>query len=180
MSSQLTWYVARAAGLVAWTLVLTSVLWGLVLATRLLGRRQPGPAWLLSMHRHLGALALVFTGVHVGAILLDSFVHFGFVDALVPLASQWHPVGVAWGIVGMYLLVAVEVTSLARRRLAPSVWRRVHLLSYGLFVVSTVHLLAAGTDARELIPVGVAAAAGTAAIFAGVATWWWRAVPEPV
>jgi DMSO/TMAO reductase YedYZ heme-binding membrane subunit len=178
-SGHLTWYVARSAGLVAWTLVLTSILWGLVLATRVVGRRRPGPAWLLSMHRYLGALALTFTGVHVGAILLDGYVRFGLVEVLVPLASPWHPVAVAWGIVAMYLLVAVEVTSLLRRHLAPRVWRRLHLLSYALFALATVHLLGAGTDARELLPVGVAAATGTAAIFAGFGAWWWRAAPEP-
>ena len=68
MNGHLTWYAARASGLVAWGLVLASIVWGLLLATRVLGRR-PTPAWLLSLHRYLGALAVAFVGVHVGAIL---------------------------------------------------------------------------------------------------------------
>ena len=146
-TSRLTWYVARASGLVAWGLVVATILWGLVMATRVL-RRRPRPAWLLDMHKFLGVLTLVFVGVHVTSILLDDFVHFGLADVLVPLASSWHPVAVACGIVGMYLLVAIQTTSWLRRHLSPTVWRTIHLTSYGVFAITTVHMLAAGTDVR--------------------------------
>ena len=66
------------------------------------------------MHKFLGVLTLVFVGVHVGAILLDDFVHFSVVDVLVPFASSWHPVAVACGVVGMYLLLAIQITSWLR------------------------------------------------------------------
>ena len=81
---KLTWYVARASGIVAWALILTTIVWGLLLATKVLGRR-PSPAWLLSLHRYLGALTVAFVGVHVGAILLDSYTSFGITDVLVPV-----------------------------------------------------------------------------------------------
>jgi sulfoxide reductase heme-binding subunit YedZ len=48
----------------------------------------------------------------------------------------------------MYMLAPVELTSLLRRRIAKSVWRRVHMLSFPLFVSSTIHGLSAGTDAK--------------------------------
>src|SRR6185312_9124754 len=131
MSSHFWWYVARAGGLVAWGLVVASCAWGLLHALRAFGRR-PSPAWMLSTHRYLGALAIVFVGVHVGAILVDSYVQFSLTDVFVPLVSTWHPVAVAWGIVGMYVLVAIEVTSLLRARLSPRTWRGVHVLSYVL------------------------------------------------
>jgi hypothetical protein len=106
-------------------------------------------AWLLDLHRWLGGLALAFTGVHVLAIMADTYVHFGLASVLVPLASHWHPLAVAWGVVSLYLLAAVELTSLARRHLAHRLWRRVHVLSFPLFVSSTVHGLSAGTDGRR-------------------------------
>lgn len=46
----------------------------------------------------------------------------------------------------LYLLLAAELTSLARRRLPRRLWWRVHLASFGLFAASTVHALTAGTD----------------------------------
>jgi DMSO/TMAO reductase YedYZ heme-binding membrane subunit len=148
MTSQLWWYTARAGGIVAWALLAASVVWGLLLSTRL----RPGgvaPNWLLDLHRFLGGLAVIFVGVHVAAIILDSYVTFGLVDVLVPFAASWHPVGVAWGIVSMYLLLAIEITSLTRRWLPNRVWRQIHYLSLPLFALATVHFVAAGTDAAN-------------------------------
>lgn len=167
------WLVTRSSGVVAWALLVASAAWGLLLATRVLGRKA-SPAWLLSLHRFLGGLAVVFTGVHVVAIVADGYVHFGLADVLVPLASSWEPVAVALGIVGMYLLAAVEITSLLRSHLSQAAWRRVHLLSYGLFATTTVHALLAGTDAKALLPTGVAVLMGTAAVFTGATMWWAR------
>ncbi len=163
MDSVLIWYVARASGIVAWTIVSASVLWGLALSTRALGRR-PRPAWLLDLHRYLGGLALVFTGIHVVSIVSDTYVHFGVVEVLVPFASTWHPLAVALGVVSLYLLAAVELTSLARTRIPRRVWRRVHLASFPLFLLTTAHLMTAGTDNRNpvllLAVLGVTTAIG--------------------
>jgi predicted ferric reductase len=145
MKSQLWWYTARSAGIVAWALVSASVLWGLVLSTKVFGKR-PRPNWVLDLHRFLGGAAVVFTAIHVASIVLDSYVDFGFIDILVPFTSSWHPVAVAWGIVGLYLLLAVEVTSLLRKRLSKRAWRAMHYASFPLFALATTHALSAGTD----------------------------------
>ncbi|HWW43623.1 MAG TPA: ferric reductase-like transmembrane domain-containing protein, partial [Acidimicrobiia bacterium] len=131
--------------LVSWGLLAAAVLWGLALRSRILGSR-PRPAWLLDLHRYLAGVAVLFVGVHVGAVLLDGYVHFDLVQVLVPFTSTWHPGAVAWGIVALYLLLAVELTSLARAHLSRKLWRRVHYLSFPLFVVATIHALSAGTD----------------------------------
>jgi predicted ferric reductase len=141
----LWWYTTRSAGIVAWVLLSGSVLWGLALSTKVL-RGKPRPNWILDLHRFLGGLALVFTGIHVIAILFDTYVHFGLVEVLVPFTGTWHPIEVAWGIIGLYLLAAVEVTSLLRKRLSKRVWRATHYSSFPLFALTTVHALAAGTD----------------------------------
>ena len=90
MNQQLWWYVARSGGIVAWALLAASVLWGLFPSTKVL-RGKPRPNWILDLHRFLGGLALIFTGVHVVALILDSYVHFGLTEILVPFASAWHP-----------------------------------------------------------------------------------------
>jgi sulfoxide reductase heme-binding subunit YedZ len=152
VTSQLWWYVARSAGIVSWALVAVSVCWGLLLAGRPISGRTVAwarPHRVLDLHRFLGGLAVVFTGVHVGAVVADSYVHFGLADVLVPFASSWHPGAVAWGVVGLWLLAAIELTSLARRSLPARVWHGVHLASYPLFVVATAHGLTAGSDAAS-------------------------------
>ena len=167
MSGQFPWFVARSAGLVAWALTAASVLWGLALSTKILGPKVR-PNWILDLHRWLGSLALTFTGIHVVSLLFDTYVHFGVVSVLVPFATDWHPVAVAAGIVSFYLLLAVEITSLLRSRIPTALWRRTHVLSFGLFVTSTVHGLTAGTDTGPLmLRVG---ALLTAALFAGLTT----------
>jgi hypothetical protein len=166
--SQVTWYAARAAGLIAWCLLAASVAWGLALSTGIFGRR-PRPAWLLDLHRFLGAAAVVFVGVHVIALLADDYVHFAFADVLVPLRASWHPVAVAWGVVAAWLLAAVEITSLLRSRISAKLWRRTHYASFGVFVLATLHGVSAGTDRHALlfvwaVVVGVALVSALSAI----------------
>ncbi len=165
VSGTLPWYIARAAGLVSWALLAAATLWGLALSTKVLGRR-PRPNWLLDMHRWLGGTALAFTGVHVLALLADQYTHLGLSAILVPFASSWHPVAVAWGVVAGYLLLAVELTSLARARLSKRVWRRVHMASFVLFVMATIHGLTAGTDTKSAAARLVALAVST--VFVGL------------
>jgi predicted ferric reductase len=165
MSSQIVWYVARAGGIVAWAVAAASVIWGLALSTHVLGRK-PRPAWLFDLHRFLGGVAVIFMGVHVVAILFDTYVHFSLVNVLVPFTGMWHPAAVAWGIVAMYLLVAVEITSLVRSRIPKALWRRVHVASFALFGVSTVHMLTAGTDRHS--PALLVATAMTWLVIAGL------------
>src|SRR5438105_12749110 len=123
MSQQLPWYFARSAGLIAWALLTASVIWGLVMSTKAkpFGKR-PRPNWMLDLHRYVGGLAVIFTGVHVGALLIDTYVHFDVVSVLVPFASSWRPSAVAWGVASLYLILAIELTSLARRRLPKRLW----------------------------------------------------------
>lgn len=164
MTAQLTWYVARASGLVAWALASAAVIWGLALSSRIAGRRPPA-GWLADLHRFLGGLAVVFTGVHVVALLADSTVEFDVVDVLVPFATQWRPAAVAWGVVAGHLLVAVEVTSLLRRRVPTRWWRAIHRSSFAVFAAGTIHLLAAGADAATTPVRAMVLAAVTLVVF---------------
>ncbi|MBK5287662.1 MAG: ferric reductase-like transmembrane domain-containing protein [Acidimicrobiia bacterium] len=163
MNGHLTWYVARAAGIVTWALLVASMIWGLLYATRVF-RRRVSLWWLLGVHRFLGALAVVFTAVHVVALLSDSFIGFGVRDVLVPFTSSWHPIAVGWGIIAMYLLVAIELTSLLKARLPYRVWRSVHLTSYPVFAIATIHGLSSGTDVKVVVTSGLGVAFGAIAI----------------
>jgi DMSO/TMAO reductase YedYZ heme-binding membrane subunit len=144
------WYTTRSSGIISWALLALSVLWGLALSTKVFGKR-PRPNWLLDLHRFLGGLSVVFAVIHVAAIVLDSFVQFGAIDILVPFATDYHPVAVAWGIIAMYGLLAVEVTSLLRKKLSKQTWQAVHYLSFPLFALATIHLLAVGTDRKTFL-----------------------------
>ena len=153
MTSQTWWYIARSGGIVAWAVLAVSVFWGLALSSRFLGK-QPKPNWMLDLHRFLGGLAVVFTAVHVVALVADSYVSFGPVEILLPFTGDYHPVAVGWGVLSMHMLLAVEITSLIRKRLSKRTWHAVHLLSFPLFALSTIHLLFVGSD-RTTMPLRV-------------------------
>jgi len=147
--SQTWWYVARSGGIVAWALASLAVIGGLQLSTRLL--RRPAPAWMLDVHRFLGGLSVAFLGIHLLGLALDDFIGFGPADLVVPFVSSYKPAAVALGIVAMYLLLAVEITSLLMRRLPRRTWHAVHLTSFVVFVTGTVHGLTAGTDRHNAV-----------------------------
>jgi len=164
MNEHIWWYVARSCGVVAWALGTASVVWGMALSSRALGRRPRAP-WLLDLHRFLGGLTVLFVFAHMAALIADSYVHFTLLDVLVPFAASWKPGAVAWGVVAFYILIAVEVTSLLRSRLSKKTWRAVHLSSYGVYVLSSIHFLAAGSDAGPAARVGIIASLGFVLFF---------------
>jgi DMSO/TMAO reductase YedYZ heme-binding membrane subunit len=184
------WYAARAGGIVSWALLSAAMGWGLVMASHLFkGRGRP--ARMQDVHGYLGTLACVFVGVHVLGILADGWISFGLADAVVPFAADWHPLATAAGVVALWLLVAVELTSLARHRLPNRVWRQVHWASYALFCLATLHGLSTGSDmtgrviaATALIVAALAGATATRVMVrrdeAAAKAAWPRQVPPVV
>lgn len=165
MNEQIWWYTARASGIVAWGLLTAAVLWGIFLSTDLFPKRRR-PAWLLDLHRWLGGLTLSFMGLHMLALVADSYVEFGVSTLLVPFASEWKPAPVALGVVAMWVLVAVEATSLAKRRLKKETWRRIHLVSYLAFWLGSLHGTLAGTDATHPMYLATSTLSVVAVVFA--------------
>lgn len=145
MNPQLWWQLTRASGIVAWLMMTASILWGIVLATKAFPERRR-PAWLLDLHRWLGGLAVSFLAIHLAALVADSYVSFDLLDILVPFHASWRPGAVALGVVALWLLVAVQATSMAMRRLPRRRWRQIHLASYVVFALTSLHAAWAGSD----------------------------------
>jgi methionine sulfoxide reductase heme-binding subunit len=150
MSAALThapvaWYVARAAGLVAFGLLTLSVWLGLAMSTRLATRLQKS---LFGWHRTLAWTGLSTLCLHAGALLLDPTIHFGLASVLVPFASAWKPGAVAAGIVAGWLTLMLAVSFRLRRWIGQKGWRRIHYASFAAFLLALGHALTAGTDLK--------------------------------
>jgi DMSO/TMAO reductase YedYZ heme-binding membrane subunit len=158
MSPQVWWFVARGSGITAWLFLTASIMWGIVLGAGLFPKHRR-PAWLLDLHRALGGLVVCFVGVHVGALIADNYVHFDVIDVLVPFAANWKTWQVALGVLALWGVVAVELTSLAMKHLRRSTWRAVHLTSYVVFVLTSLHGTFAGTDASNRLYLATSIAA---------------------
>ena len=145
MNNQMWWNITRASANIAILLIVFTILWGVLLATRVL-KPNDRPAWLRDLHSWLGGLALVFAVIHVVTLIADSYITFTWVDVLVPFASDWRPFPVSLGILGLYILAAVQITSMMMKKIPKTVWRRIHMLSYLQFAAVVVHALTAGSD----------------------------------
>jgi predicted ferric reductase len=157
MTNQIWWNLTRASANIAMVLILLTVFWGVLLATRVL-KPNDRPAWLRDIHTWMGGLALIFTIIHMLTLIADSYISFTFVSVLVPFVSKWKPLPVSAGILGFYILAAVQITSLMMRKMSRSTWRRIHLLSYVQFVLVMAHTLTAGSDVGKAWYAGITVA----------------------
>ena len=158
-AAPVAWLVARAAGIVAFALLTTSVTLGLALSTKLLGNRRG--KMLLGWHQTLLWTSLGMVVLHLAGLLLDPVLRFGFLAVLVPGAAPWRPLPVAAGIVTLWLMLVLASSFHVRRRIGQRRWRLLHYASSIAFTLGLYHALNVGSDltgARGLIFVGVAAA----------------------
>lgn len=138
------WYLSRSSGIVAVVLLVMTVVWGVALATKF--SKAIRPAWTLEVHKWLSGLAFCGVGLHLLGLYLDSYLEFGPKELLVPGASPYRPLAVALGVLTLYGMVAVQITSLARRHLSRRTWHMIHLSSYLVVWGGLMHAGLAGTD----------------------------------
>ena len=150
------WFVSRASGIVAWSLLVVAVMIGVLLATRVL-KPNDNLGWLYHFHNWLSGLAIVFAVTHVTALMLDSFVTFTILDIAVPFHSDYvkNPslgrFPIAFGVLSLYILFAVQLTSLFRQRMTTKAWKAIHYSSYLLVLLVSAHAGWTGTDVTSLI-----------------------------
>lgn len=180
MNEQIWWYVARSSGIVALVLLVLSVVWGVLLATRAL-KPHDRPAWLLDLHKWLGGTALIMTGFHMLGLYLDGYIDYEFTELFVPGASEYRPLAVTIGVLSFYVMVAVQATSYLRRWLSRPMWHAVHVLSYGLVWGAALHAGLAGTDtvnrAYQVLALVLAMVAVTASVVRILSPGKHRAIP---
>mgnify|MGYP003418220963 FL=1 len=168
MNEHSMWYLSRASGMIAWIVLGITCLWGILLITRML-KPADRPAWLLDLHRYLGVLSLVTVGAHMATLEGDNWVYFGWRELFVPQASVWRTAAVTWGVLAFYLLMLIQLSSWVMKWLPRKLWHAIHLLSYVLFVMVTVHGFMAGSDSTNIVFFAVACGGIAILLFAFVA-----------
>jgi methionine sulfoxide reductase heme-binding subunit len=147
-NAPVAWYVARAAGLVAFGLLTLSVWLGLAMSTKLLGARRQ--KLLFGWHQTIAWTGLSMLGLHAGALLFDPTLHFGLTSVVVPFVSPWRPGAVAAGVVAGWLTLMLAASFRMRKWIGQKGWRRLHYASFAAFVLSLGHALSAGTDLKGI------------------------------
>ncbi|MFA5962131.1 MAG: ferric reductase-like transmembrane domain-containing protein [Parcubacteria group bacterium] len=141
------WYLTRAGGLVSFLLLYLAIFFGIAI-------RFPGlknffqPINSLNFHAWISVQALLFTLIHGLVLLGDEYLKFSFKDIFVPFASSYHPEAVTLGVLGMYLMLALILTSFFRKYLSYRVWRVTHFLNIVLYAFAFFHAINLGTDLK--------------------------------
>lgn len=144
--AHVTWYTERAGGYTALLLLTLAVCLGLMLSFRVSSTRWP--RFLTNeLHRDVTLTAIGFSILHGLALWADPWEAFPLRALTVPLDSHHRPLAVALGIVGLYLAVAIWLSSRVQRRIGYRAWRRLHLLTYAVFALCAAHAILAGEDA---------------------------------
>ena len=142
---RLDWMLARGSGFTAFLLLSAATVAGLALSMRWATVRWPAVV-TNHVHRHLTTLALWATGLHVLMLLVDAKSGIDLPATLVPFASGYRPVATALGVVGVYTLLAVLISTQLRSRIGHRRWRQIHGLAFVTYAAALLHGLLAGTD----------------------------------
>ena len=153
------WYLSRSAGLVAYLLLWGSVVWGLLLSSKIGQGRLRTPV-LLDAHQFLSNVAIGFAAFHGLVLMGDRYLSFPLAAVLVPFAGTYKPALVAAGQIGLWLSLLLSLSFLVRRRMGQRLWRSFHYLSFVAFWAVVAHSVLIGSDSG--VPVIAVMYLGTA------------------
>jgi Ferric reductase like transmembrane component len=142
------WYLARGTGAVTLILLTATTVLGIVDFKGWRSARWPRFA-IDELHRTLSLLLIAFLVIHIISSVLDGFAPIRLIDGLIPFAGTYRPLWLGLGTLSFDLLVAITVTSLARRRIGHRAWRLVHWLAYASWPTAVLHGLGTGSDVKS-------------------------------
>lgn len=150
-ANPLLWYVTRAAAVSAYITLTVTVILGLARALARAARiRSSRALWLLDeAHPYLALLTTAFVALHLLSLLFDPLIPFAPLNLLLPIAEPYRPFAVDVGVLALYALAIVLLSSWLRRRITYARWRTLHYTSFVAFALVTLHGLLAGSDAGE-------------------------------
>ncbi len=139
------WLAARSAGIVAFLLITTSVVLGLLLASKM--TRRPGlKRNLVKIHQQVALTALVAIGAHGVFLLGDAWLKPGLTGITIPFTLEYRPIWTGLGILAGYLALLLGPTFYWRRRIGARRWRQIHRATVVVFLLAVLHSLGSGTD----------------------------------
>lgn len=149
ITAQTPWYFSRSAGTVAYLLLAGSTIWGLLLSSKIVKEAVPA-ALAMAMHNILSWLAVAFTGMHALALLFDNYFTYTLADLTIPFIGPYLPGWVGLGIISLYLMLLTTISFYVRKQIGQKRWRKLHYLTFAVYIMATLHGAMAGTDSGNL------------------------------
>lgn len=139
------WFITRGAASAAYVVLTVVTALGLAIGTRAFDSVMQ--RWrVLDLHQVLTLALVGLILLHLGTLAFDPYLPFGIVHLIWPVGELYNPLPVALGVIALYTLVLVVVSSWVRPQLPYRVWRAIHYLSFVAFIVLTLHGILTGTD----------------------------------
>jgi sulfoxide reductase heme-binding subunit YedZ len=146
--NQFFWAMERAAGFTAYGLLTITVILGTVTHSGVWDKWKLRSV-MSHVHQFVALLFIPFVALHVWGILQDKSVPFSWGQVLLPLQATYRPIPVGFGILSLYGVLVLILSSALRRYIGGKVWRALHALSFPVFILVTLHALLAGTDSAR-------------------------------
>jgi methionine sulfoxide reductase heme-binding subunit len=163
-SSPFLWYVTRAMGVAAYVALSFSVILGMLRAVA--RKASERISWVVDeLHQFIATLTGFLVLGHLLALKFDSFLPFSLFNLLLPFNEPYKQPGTAFGVLALYGMVLLLLSSWLRRRIRYSWWRAIHYISFLTFLAVTAHGWLAGSDAGEPWMRAVYAGATSAVLF---------------
>jgi len=162
--SSLPWLFERVFAFMAYLAVSLSVVFGLLLSTKLLDVIAHRPV-NFTLHQDLATLGLGLAGIHGALLGLDATMPFSVSQMLVPGAAPYAPLAVGVGQAAFYLMALVTASFYIRRHIGQRAWRTLHYLTFLAFAGATAHGIGSGTDSGATWAQWIYLAAMTAVAF---------------
>jgi predicted ferric reductase len=141
----LAWYTVRAMGFLAYLVLAGSVLYGLLLSTKILDAIAHRPV-SFALHKDLAIVALILASLHGGLLVFDQSFDFTPRSIIVPFASPYSPITVGIGQLTFYVSFVVTASFYVRRHIGQRAWRILHYVTFLAFIGATFHGIASGSD----------------------------------
>lgn len=134
------WLIPRASGITALVALTLDMAFGLFVSRHLADRFLPR-ARSMEAHRWLSSVTLALVAAHALVLVVDRFVRFDVLDALVPFLSSYRPVAVGLGVLAAYGALVVQLSFDFKKRLGHKAWRKLHYLSFAVYAAAVVHAI---------------------------------------
>jgi predicted ferric reductase len=145
VSTNIFWYISRTAALAAYVIFFFNIFLGLGMKLKFL--EKVWAKWQSAdLHQFTALLGMALILVHIFSLSGDTYYKYTLPQLLVPFASPYRAVWTTWGVLGFYAAVIVTLSCYLRKFIGQRTWRKIHLVSFGLFWAIFFHSIKAGTD----------------------------------
>jgi len=162
---QAYWDLARSSGIVAYLLMWLSVAFGLLITNRM-ARVWPSGPTAFDIHQFSSLMGVAFALFHGLVLLGDPYIKYTLPQIAIPFGSiNYQQFWVGLGQIAFYMLIPITFSFYMRKQISANVWRWIHYGSFISFAMITVHALLAGSDATNILVLGMYVVTGALIFF---------------